>query len=39
LNYVFNYSFVSNENGRYFTYSLYDPSYRSKFVMKSTGNI
>jgi hypothetical protein len=39
LNYVFNYSFVSNENGRYFTYSLYNPSYRSKFVMKSTGNI
>jgi hypothetical protein len=36
---IFNYSFVSNENESYFTYYLYDPSYRSKFVMKSTGNI
>jgi len=39
LNYIFNYSFVSNENERYFTYYLHDLSYRSKFVMKSTGNI
>jgi hypothetical protein len=38
-NYIFNFSFVSNENGRYFTYSLYDPSILSKFVMTSTGHI
>jgi len=36
---IFNYSFVSNENETYFTYYLFDPSYRSKMVMKSTGNI
>ncbi|XP_062177109.1 G-type lectin S-receptor-like serine/threonine-protein kinase At2g19130 [Alnus glutinosa] len=36
---VLNFSFVSNENETYFTYYLYDPSYRSKFAMKSTGNI
>jgi hypothetical protein len=39
LNNVFNYSFVSNENERYFTYHLYDPSQRSKFLMTSTGNL
>jgi hypothetical protein len=38
-NYIFNTSFVSNENGRYFTYALYNHSYLSKLVMKSTGNI
>jgi hypothetical protein len=39
LNDLFNYSFVSNENGRYLTYSFYNLSFRSKFVMRSTGNI
>ncbi|XP_062175880.1 receptor-like serine/threonine-protein kinase SD1-8 isoform X2 [Alnus glutinosa] len=39
VNYFFDYSFVSNENGRYFTYSLYNHSFRSKYVMNSTGNI
>jgi hypothetical protein len=38
-NYIYNISFVSNENERYFTYSLYDPSIISKFVLESTGNI
>jgi hypothetical protein len=36
---VFNYSFVSNETETYFIYYLSDPSYRSKFVMESTGKI
>jgi hypothetical protein len=36
----FNFNFVSNENGRYFTCSIVDPSsFRSKFVMKYTGEI
>ncbi|XP_059437225.1 G-type lectin S-receptor-like serine/threonine-protein kinase At4g27290 [Corylus avellana] len=36
----FNYNFVSHENVRYFTYSILDPSsFRSKFVMKYTGEI
>jgi hypothetical protein len=39
LNNVFNFSFVSNGNERYFTYFLHDPSQRSKFVMNSTGFI
>jgi hypothetical protein len=36
---IFNYSFVSNEHETYFIYYLFNPSYRSKFVMKSTGHI
>ncbi|XP_062175878.1 receptor-like serine/threonine-protein kinase SD1-8 [Alnus glutinosa] len=39
VNYFFNFSFVSNENGRYFTYSPYNHSFRATNVMKSTGNI
>jgi len=39
LKHVFNYTFVSNGNERYFTYYLKDPSYRAKFLMNSTGNI
>ncbi|XP_062175782.1 G-type lectin S-receptor-like serine/threonine-protein kinase At4g27290 [Alnus glutinosa] len=35
----FNYSIVSNENETYFTYYFFDPSFRSKFVMESTGKI
>jgi hypothetical protein len=31
------FSFVSNENGRYFTYSVYNPSILSKFVLRSIG--
>ncbi|KAJ6414097.1 hypothetical protein OIU84_006836 [Salix udensis] len=33
LNYVYNYSYVSNENERYFTYSLYNTSIISRFVI------
>ncbi|XP_062175920.1 receptor-like serine/threonine-protein kinase SD1-8 isoform X2 [Alnus glutinosa] len=36
---IFDFSFVSNENGRYFTYSLSDPSILAKFVMMPTGHI
>jgi hypothetical protein len=36
---LFNYSFVSNETETYFTYYLFDPSFRSKFVMESTGKV
>ncbi|ONI18593.1 hypothetical protein PRUPE_3G225200 [Prunus persica] len=39
LNYVYNYSFVSNENGSYFTYSLYDPKKVSPFMMSVSGQI
>jgi hypothetical protein len=39
LNHIYNFSFVSNENGRYFTYSHYNPSHRSKYVMDSTGHL
>ncbi|GLT64148.1 hypothetical protein SLA2020_366580 [Shorea laevis] len=39
LNSIYNFSFVSNENGSYFTYSLYNSSHRSKLVMTSTGKL
>ncbi|CAL8139749.1 unnamed protein product [Prunus armeniaca] len=39
LNYAYNYSFVSNENGSYFTYSLYDPKKVSPFVMSVSGRL
>ncbi|KAI5340438.1 hypothetical protein L3X38_019712 [Prunus dulcis] len=38
-NYVFNYSFVSNENGSYMTYSLYDPKKVSPFVISVSGQV
>jgi len=38
-NYIFNFSFVSNENESYFTYSLYYPSTISRFVMDISGQI
>ncbi|XP_059429282.1 receptor-like serine/threonine-protein kinase SD1-8 isoform X2 [Corylus avellana] len=31
------FSFVSNENGRYFTYSVYNPPFLSRFVVRSSG--
>nr|WAU86896.1 birch protein [Betula platyphylla] len=37
LNSVYNFSFVSNKNGSYFTHSLNNPSHRSKLVVTSTG--
>jgi hypothetical protein len=36
---IYNFSVVSNENGRYFTYSLYKPSTLSKFVLRSSGHL
>ncbi|WJX69150.1 non-specific serine/threonine protein kinase [Trifolium repens] len=38
-NYIYNFSFVSNENESYFTYSLYNPSIISRFVMDISGQI
>ncbi|CAB4304777.1 unnamed protein product [Prunus armeniaca] len=38
-NYVYNYSFVSNENGSYLTYSLYDPKKVSPTMMPVSGQI
>jgi len=39
LNYIFNFSFVSNENESYFTYSLYNSSIVSRLVIDITGQI
>nr|QCF41183.1 G-type lectin S-receptor-like serine/threonine-protein kinase [Lens culinaris] len=39
LNYIYNFSFVSNENESYFTYSVYNPSIISRFVMDISGQI
>ncbi|KAI3859885.1 hypothetical protein MKX03_012428, partial [Papaver bracteatum] len=39
LNYIFNYSCVSNVNESYFTYSLYNNSIISRLVMDFTGRI
>ncbi|XP_028190213.1 G-type lectin S-receptor-like serine/threonine-protein kinase At2g19130 [Glycine soja] len=39
LNYIFNFSFVSNENESYFTYSLYNTSIISRLVMDVSGQI
>ncbi|KAK9924624.1 hypothetical protein M0R45_032984 [Rubus argutus] len=39
LNYIFNYSYVTNENESYFTYSLYDPKTISRLVMSTSGQI
>uniref|UniRef100_A0A7N2R964 Uncharacterized protein n=1 Tax=Quercus lobata TaxID=97700 RepID=A0A7N2R964_QUELO len=38
-NYIYNYSYVSNENESYFTYSLYNPSIISRVVMDISGQI
>ncbi|KAG5244719.1 G-type lectin S-receptor serine/threonine-protein kinase [Salix suchowensis] len=39
LNYIFNYSYVSNENENYFTYSLYNTSFISRNVIDVSGQI
>jgi hypothetical protein len=36
---IYNFSVVSNESRRYFTYSLYKPSTLSKFVLRSSGHL
>jgi hypothetical protein len=37
--YIFNYSYVSNENESYFTYSLYNTSYLSRLVIDVSGQM
>ncbi|GLT48121.1 hypothetical protein SLA2020_217620 [Shorea laevis] len=39
LNYIYNFNYVSNANESYFTYSLYDSSIISRFVMDISGQI
>ncbi|XWS39531.1 hypothetical protein CRYUN_Cryun18bG0063600 [Craigia yunnanensis] len=39
LNYIYNFSYVSNENESYFTYSLYNPNIISRFIMDVSGQI
>lgn len=38
-NYIYNFSYVSNANESYFTYSLYNPTIISRFVMDVSGQI
>ncbi|KAJ6306003.1 hypothetical protein OIU78_021351 [Salix suchowensis] len=39
LNYLFNYSYVSNKNESYFTYSLYNTSFLSRYMIDVSGQI
>lgn len=39
LNYIYNFSYIDNENESYFTYSLYNPSIISRFIMDVSGQI
>ncbi|KAJ8617854.1 hypothetical protein MRB53_014040 [Persea americana] len=39
LNYIYNYSFESDEKGNYFTYSVKDPSIISRFLIDVSGQI
>ncbi|KAG5224916.1 G-type lectin S-receptor serine/threonine-protein kinase [Salix suchowensis] len=39
LNYIYNFSYVSNENESYFTYSMYNNTVISRFVMDVGGQI
>ncbi|KAF5755915.1 putative protein kinase RLK-Pelle-SD-2b family [Helianthus annuus] len=39
LNYIYNFSYVSNENESYFTYSLYNPAIISRFIMDVSGQV
>ncbi|KAG6416936.1 hypothetical protein SASPL_124377 [Salvia splendens] len=39
LNYIYNFSYVNNENETYFTYSLYNPTIISRFIMDVSGQI
>ncbi|KAL7250402.1 hypothetical protein ACSBR1_012418 [Camellia fascicularis] len=38
-NYIFNFSYHDNENESYFTYSLYNPSIISRFIMDFSGHV
>ncbi|KAH9792841.1 G-type lectin S-receptor-like serine/threonine-protein kinase [Citrus sinensis] len=37
LNYIYNFSYVSNENESYFTYNVKDSTYTSRFIMDVSG--
>ncbi|KAF7823075.1 G-type lectin S-receptor-like serine/threonine-protein kinase [Senna tora] len=39
LNYIYNFTFVTNENESYFTYTVYNSSMISRFVMDVSGQI
>nr|XP_043613601.1 G-type lectin S-receptor-like serine/threonine-protein kinase At2g19130 [Erigeron canadensis] len=39
LNYIYDFSYVTNENESYFTYSLYNPALISRFIMDVSGQI
>ncbi|KAL0354162.1 UNVERIFIED_CONTAM: G-type lectin S-receptor-like serine/threonine-protein kinase [Sesamum angustifolium] len=39
LNYIYNFSYMENDNESYFTYSLYNPSIISRFIMDVSGQI
>ncbi|XP_051114464.1 G-type lectin S-receptor-like serine/threonine-protein kinase At2g19130 [Andrographis paniculata] len=39
LNYIYNFSYVDNENESYFTYSLYNPSIMSRMIIDTFGQI
>ncbi|CAL9013171.1 unnamed protein product [Prunus brigantina] len=39
ISYIFNFSFVTNKNGGYFTYSINDPKIISRTVMHTSGQI
>ncbi|KAF5191597.1 G-type lectin S-receptor-like serine/threonine-protein kinase [Thalictrum thalictroides] len=39
LNYIYNFSYIQNENESYFTYSVYNSSITSRFVMDFSGQI
>ncbi|PWA43245.1 S-locus glycoprotein domain-containing protein [Artemisia annua] len=39
LNYIYNFSYVDNDNERYFTYSLYNPEIISRLVIDVSGQI
>ncbi|KAK6918949.1 PAN/Apple domain [Dillenia turbinata] len=38
-NYLYNFSYVSNDEENYFTYSMYDPTILSRFIMDISGQI
>ncbi|XP_024179358.1 receptor-like serine/threonine-protein kinase SD1-8 [Rosa chinensis] len=39
LNYIFNFSYVTNKNESYFTYSLYDPTILSRCLIDVSGQV
>ncbi|KAG9150486.1 hypothetical protein Leryth_010855 [Lithospermum erythrorhizon] len=39
LNYIYNFSYIDNVNESYFTYSLYNPTIVSRFIMDVSGQI